>query len=641
MGFETGAHIGDYEIVGTLGAGGMGRVYKVRSIISDRLEAMKILLPNLTTEPELADRFLREIKVLASLTHPNIAALHAAFRFENQLIMVMELVEGTTLEEKLRQGSVPLVDGVDYLAQVLSALSYAHARGVVHRDIKPGNMMVTADGIVKLMDFGIARAASERKLTMTGTTLGSIYYMSPEQVEGRDIDGRSDLYSVGVCLYEVATGKKPFEGDSNYAIMAAHLKQAPVPPIEVDPNIPHPLNEIIMMVLAKDPAQRFQSADAFRNALESAKGALGVVAKRAAEATSSSPFLNSTGGATAVMGGPAAATSLMGATAPLESPSTSVLPSPQPPTPPIQSPSANPPTPSPPLRPPAQPLTATGPVQGPPVGPPAPAASEPDSLSGVASSGRKGDRLAYIVVGAVLALIVIFFAAMGVPRYFKKGPVAARPQVIDTTQPAPASTQPAASQTEQQNVNASGTEASPAPETQAGPAGSPQPAGGAAGVSEQQAPAPATPVPAVKTVAGEHPAGLAKHASRVKAATEPGGTPATQPLPADQGAASANSASSNNEEAAAAAANQKALEELQDDMVKLTSRSSAVKATWERIRQQNEASGYGLNHEKEASLSRLDQYLNMAQNALNAGDTAATRKYMDKAEAEVERLQNR
>jgi len=272
MNSNIGDRIGDYEIVGVLGAGGMGKVYKVRNVISDRIEAMKVLLPDLANVPELADRFMREIKVLAGLEHPNIAALRTAQRVDNQLIMVMELVEGVTLQDRLEQGRLPVSEALDYSAQVLSALSYAHARGVIHRDIKPANMMVTAGGTVKLMDFGIAKAAGDRKLTMTGTTLGSLYYMSPEQIRGGELDPRSDLYSFGISLYEIVTGARPFHGDSDFSLMTAHLQAEPVPPIDVDPQLPAALNEIILLSIAKDPAKRFQSADAFRSALGSVSG---------------------------------------------------------------------------------------------------------------------------------------------------------------------------------------------------------------------------------------------------------------------------------------------------------------------------------------------------------------------------------
>jgi len=259
--------IGDYEILGELGSGGMGRVYKVRNVISERVEAMKILLPDLAGRQELAARFLREIKVLASLNHPNIAQLRTALTIENQLVMIMEYVEGTSLATRLEHGPIVMADALNYVSQVLDALSYAHQQHVIHRDIKPANMMLTPQGVVKLMDFGIARSEDTSSLTMSGTTLGSLNYMSPEQVKGLPTDARSDLYSLGISLYEMVTGQKPFNADSDYAIMSAHVKEAPRPPVELQPNLPPALNEIILMAIAKDPAQRFQSADAFRNAL--------------------------------------------------------------------------------------------------------------------------------------------------------------------------------------------------------------------------------------------------------------------------------------------------------------------------------------------------------------------------------------
>ncbi|MDQ6708484.1 MAG: protein kinase [Acidobacteriota bacterium] len=267
MDFEPGQTIGDYEILRVLGAGGMGKVYQVRNNISHRVEAMKVLLPDLTSDSDLVDRFLREIRISASLDHPNIAALRTAQRVNNQLVMVMEYVEGSTFDALMHAGQIPIDKAVDYTSQALSALSYAHSRGVTHRDIKPGNIMLTPAGVVKLMDFGIARLATDRKLTKTGMMVGSVYYMSPEQIEGRDLDPRSDIYSLGITLYEIATGKRPFNGDSEYQIMAAHLKGTPQPPREIDQTLPAALNDIIMMALAKDPAQRFQTADAFRGAL--------------------------------------------------------------------------------------------------------------------------------------------------------------------------------------------------------------------------------------------------------------------------------------------------------------------------------------------------------------------------------------
>jgi len=266
--FSIGQTVGDYQVQQILGSGGMGTVYKVRHLISDRLEAMKLMLPELTDQPELADRFMREIKVQARLSHPNIASLHNALRIGNQLLMIMELVEGASLHSAMRQGAMEPMAAIDITTQILQALEYAHSQGVIHRDIKPANIMLTPSGQVKLMDFGIARSlAEEKQLTQTGAAVGSVYYMSPEQVQGLPVDGRCDLYSVGVLLYEIVTGQRPIAGDSSWVVMNAHVNTTPRAPSSVNPRLPEALSLAILKALEKNPAHRFQTAYAFNDSL--------------------------------------------------------------------------------------------------------------------------------------------------------------------------------------------------------------------------------------------------------------------------------------------------------------------------------------------------------------------------------------
>ncbi|HVX65840.1 MAG TPA: serine/threonine-protein kinase [Bryobacteraceae bacterium] len=263
MTFEVGETIGDYRILAVLGAGGMGKVFRVRNLISDRDEAMKVVLPDLEAGGALAERFLREIKLVASLDHPHIAALHTALRIDNRLLMLMELVEGDPLDRRLRRGEVTLASGIRYVGEVLDALSFAHARGIVHRDVKPANVMVTPRDTVKLTDFGIALPSGDTRLTASGVAVGSVDYMSPEQIRAAPTDARSDLYSVGVMLYEIAAGRRPFTGDNAYAVMRAHLDEVPAAPPHVAPE----LSAVILRALAKDPAERFSTAREFQEAL--------------------------------------------------------------------------------------------------------------------------------------------------------------------------------------------------------------------------------------------------------------------------------------------------------------------------------------------------------------------------------------
>ncbi len=267
MPLEPGHIIGDYEVLGPLGSGGIGEVYRVRHVISQRTEALKLLRAD-RTGGELPQRFLREIRVLASLSHPSIARLHTAFNVDDQIAMVMEFIEGEDLHWKLhRQWPGRAVEGIEYIRQVLSALDYAHARDVIHRDIKPSNIMITPDRQAKLLDFGMAFKAADLGVTRPGNILGSLHYMSPEQVRGERVDARSDLYSTGVTLYEIVTGSRPFDGKTEYEVMTAHLREQAKWPGDIDPAIPYGLSTILMKALAKNPDDRYQNAVDFLTAL--------------------------------------------------------------------------------------------------------------------------------------------------------------------------------------------------------------------------------------------------------------------------------------------------------------------------------------------------------------------------------------
>jgi len=274
MSLAVGEIVGDYRITGVIGGGGSGEVYRVEHTITRRVEALKALASGRHHPIDEEQRFLREIQVQASLQHPNIASVHNAFFTRDGLALIMELVEGEALDAILERGRIPLAAAVAYALQVLAALRYAHAHGVLHRDVKPGNIIVTRNGVVKLTDFGLARAARSARLTQSGELAGSPYYMSPEQIGDSPLDARTDLYSLGVVLYEMACGQRPFTGESSFAVMQAHVERKPVPPVEVDPTIGPALDCAILTALAKDPADRFQSAEKFEQALVAARETL-------------------------------------------------------------------------------------------------------------------------------------------------------------------------------------------------------------------------------------------------------------------------------------------------------------------------------------------------------------------------------
>ncbi len=540
MAFEIGQRVGDYEIVSMLGVGGMGRVYRVRNVISDRTEAMKVLLPDLVAEPDLAVRFISEIRMLASFDHPNIAQLHTAFQVDNQLVMMMEFVEGFTLEQRAKQGPIPQSDIINYMQQVLGALSYAHGRGVVHRDIKPANIMVTSHGVVKLMDFGIAKSRVEQDLTRPGTTMGSMYYMSPEQVRGGTVDARSDIYSVGVMMYELFAGRRPFVADSAYGILNQQCNVSPQPPVEVNQQLPPALSDLILCALAKDPANRFQNAQAVSNALR----------QIAAQNDTPTPEVAFT------------------------------------------------------------PVVAPGSAAA-----DAGFAAAPVAAYAGPSSGHRG---LWITVGALAVLVVVAAAAVGLPHLFHTS-AKTESDGDRIAQTAPATPSPA----------------SPAP-------ASPDPA---AAVQAPAADVPVTPAPppppesAVDAAAGKTAQAPAKPGTGTPARPKsdaklprPGYQPEKQPAEASQ------PSSANQPVNAGPTADQ--VEQAHEQMTGLGARASAVSASVEGLKRQQEAEGLGLRQDMAAAYARMNSYLRSANDELNSGNITAAQNHMDKADKEISILEH-
>ena len=293
---------GRYRIQRKLGAGGMADVYLAEDQELGRRVAIKILNGRHANDDQFIERFRREAKNAAALNHPNIVSIYDRGNAEDTYYIAMEFLDGRTLKELIvGRGAAPINVAIEYARQILSALRFAHRHGIVHRDIKPHNVLVDGEGRVKVTDFGIARAGTSQ-MTETGSIVGTAQYLSPEQARGGEVDPRSDLYSLGIVLYELLTGKTPFDGDTPVEIAMKHLSNAPQPPSKLRPDIPRELDMVVLRALAKNPDDRYQSADEMEADLE-----------RVARGASVSATTSDT--ATQVLRRPAAAAAAASATA--------------------------------------------------------------------------------------------------------------------------------------------------------------------------------------------------------------------------------------------------------------------------------------------------------------------------------------
>ncbi len=520
--------------------------------------------------------------MLAALDHPNIAKFHTAMRVGNQLLMFMEFVDGISLAKKMESGPVPSAEAAAISAQVLDALSYAHSQGVVHRDIKPANIMLTGAGevkVAKLMDFGIARMQSDKRLTQTGAAVGSLFYMSPEQISGAEPDPRSDLYSLGITLYEMVTGRRPFAGDSDYQIMSAHLQQAPQPPIEIVPGVPPDLSEIILTAIAKEPVARFQSAAAFRAAL-----------------------LTVFPGASTLRAGANFATKTM--------PPRAV---PPPPPPPVFA--------APPPVPPRVPGSA--PAAGPPPVPP-PLPRPPQVVPVPPVVAQKSHRGLYMAAGSVATLALLIAAGIEGPKLLHRGSSAASEAVT----PAASATPPAPA-----------TSADPAtPATPDNPASAPA---ASATTQPSNPPQPATTGSGWKPV-GQSPAATTSPAQAAAPPVNAAPAPQQQApqQPAQQSAAPQQNAPppAQSQSPPAPAPNREAAQ-LRQQFNELTIRANTAGSGLRSFEQQQSRQGLGLRADIREAKTRLDYQLQEAASAIQNGDPESARQSLRYAQSAIETIE--
>jgi serine/threonine protein kinase len=577
-----GKKIANYEITGKLGEGGMGVVYKGMDTNLARPVAVKMLTAELAHNPEIVERFRAEARAQANLNHANLAVLYAFLVEDGTAFMVMEFVEGQTFEQMIRaRGPVPPETALPLFKQALMGVGAAHRMGIVHRDIKPSNIMLNSAGVVKVMDFGIAKVVGTRGMTRTGMQLGTPAYMAPEQIQNKPIDTRTDIYALGITLYQMLSGQLPFQHESDFETMNSQVAATPPPMQQMFPYAPIQYQNVVMKALEKDPNNRFQTVEEFSAALENPDSVVpsGIAATVIAAGAGAAPT-----GRTVMEGSGVAKTS-----APSSAPAIAktVM---QPGVAPAVAPTS---------------IAVPGSAQALPPLPPK----------------KGGWNSGYTVAAIVVASAVIILAVVSFTR---KGSVVTSAQVN-----APSSTSsqnsalgspqvatPAPAPTVPDDLMKSGTAADPS-------AVSPVPGGGAASSAAMK------PVASVKTGGPS----VAVNAPGAKVNVSPnGGVQVSAPgvsvsVPAQE--APPNMSGMSTQE----------VDELEHRIDQLSSRASAINSSLDRMQKQQAASGYGLRGDMVAAQASMKTNLQKAQSSMEHGDPVKAKKYADAAAANAETLE--
>ncbi len=581
-----GKKIANYQITEKLGEGGMGVVYKGFDTNLGRPVAVKMLTAELAHNPEIVDRFRAEARAQANLSNPNLAVLYAFLVEDGTAFMVMEFVEGQTFEQMIRaRGPIPPETALPLFKQALQGVGAAHRMGIVHRDIKPSNIMMNTAGVVKVMDFGIAKVVGTRGMTRTGMQLGTPAYMAPEQIQNRPIDTRTDIYALGITLYQMLSGQLPFQHESDFETMNSQVSATPPPMKQMFPYAPIQYQNVVNRALEKDPNNRFQTVEEFSAALENpenvlAPGVAPTVVAVGAMTMGSAPTLMETSKTVAASGMTASSAAAMASTPPIAK---TVL----------------------------QPgVTPAAAMPG--------SAQMPVTQKNGWNSGHTFAAVA--VAAAVIILAVVSFSKKwsAVSGAQINAPSSTSTQNSALGSPQPAAPAPAASVPD--DLMKSGTASDPS-------AASPVPGGSPASN------APMKPVAtSVNVGAGGKSVNISTPGAKVNVSPNSGvqlsGGGASVSVPAQEAPPNMSGMSAQE------------VEELEHRIDQLGSRASAININLDHMQKQQAASGYGLRGDMVAAQASMNTNLQKAQSSMEHGDPAKAKKYADTAAANAETLEH-